>query len=128
MSGLTTSASNWPDLAWLIFGLLGQCLFAGRFVVQWLASERARRSVLPNIFWYFSIGGGLCLLVYAVHRSDPVFVLGQALGLFIYARNLWFVWSEKRNGRSSAQDPCPTAAETGRDPVEEELLAGRHPA
>jgi lipid-A-disaccharide synthase-like uncharacterized protein len=73
----------------------------GRFLVQWIASERARRSVIPVAFWYFSIGGAVILFLYAVYRKDPVFILGQSLGLFIYARNLYLIHVEKkRNGAS----------------------------
>ena len=89
--------SGIPELGWLAFGLLGQLLFAGRFLVQWIASERARRSVLPKLFWHLSLCGGLCLLFYAIHRSDPVFILGQTLGLLVYARNLWFLRLEYRH-------------------------------
>lgn len=77
---------------WLAIGFIGQGLFFGRFFVQWLASERAKESVIPRAFWFFSLGGGLVLLAYAVHRRDPVFILGQATGLFIYIRNLWFIY------------------------------------
>lgn len=76
---------------WLTIGLVGQGLFSARFLVQWLASERLKRSVVPTGFWYFSIGGGLSLLAYAIYRQDPVFILGQGAGLFVYARNLWFI-------------------------------------
>lgn len=76
---------------WLAIGLLGQALFSARFLVQWIASERRKRSVVPHAFWYFSIGGGLTLLAYAIYRRDPVFILGQGAGLFVYARNLWFI-------------------------------------
>jgi lipid-A-disaccharide synthase-like uncharacterized protein len=76
---------------WLGVGFLGQACFSARFVVQWLASERRKQSVVPTEFWYFSLGGGLVLLVYAIHRLDPVFILGQAAGLFVYARNLYFI-------------------------------------
>ena len=76
------------ELWWVVIGLAGQLLFTGRFLVQWLASERARRSVVPVAFWWFSIGGGLILLAYAIYRKDPVFILGQAMGVFIYIRNL----------------------------------------
>ncbi len=79
------------DPWWLAMGFAGQLLFAGRFLVQWIASERSRRSIVPLAFWYFSIGGGAVLLAYAVHRADPVFIVGQALGLFIYLRNLWLI-------------------------------------
>jgi len=76
---------------WLAVGLLGQALFSARFLVQWIASERRKRSVVPNAFWYFSIGGGLTLLAYAIYRQDPVFIIGQGAGLVVYARNLWFI-------------------------------------
>jgi lipid-A-disaccharide synthase-like uncharacterized protein len=76
---------------WLAVGLLGQALFSARFLVQWIASERRQRSVVPNAFWYFSIGGGLTLLAYAIYRQDPVFIIGQGAGLVVYARNLWFI-------------------------------------
>lgn len=79
------------DQLWLGIGLLGQALFSARFLVQWIASERSRQSVVPTLFWYFSIGGGVTLLAYAIHRLDPVFIIGQAAGLFVYARNLYFI-------------------------------------
>jgi lipid-A-disaccharide synthase-like uncharacterized protein len=76
---------------WLLLGFGGQAVFMGRFVVQWLASERLRRSVIPVSFWYLSILGALVLLVYALHRRDVVFVAGQGLGVAIYLRNLHLV-------------------------------------
>jgi lipid-A-disaccharide synthase-like uncharacterized protein len=79
------------DLVWLIVGFGGQALFSLRFIVQWLTSERQGRSVVPVAFWHLSLWGGLTLFVYAVHREDPVFILGQALGVFIYLRNLWLI-------------------------------------
>ena len=79
------------DQLWLAIGLLGQAFFSARFFVQWLASERRKRSVVPRAFWYFSLGGGLTLLAYAIYRRDPVFIIGQGAGLFVYARNLWFI-------------------------------------
>lgn len=79
------------DTFWLAVGLLGQALFSARFLVQWLTSERLKRSVVPTAFWYFSIAGGLTLLAYAIYRHDPVFILGQGAGLFIYLRNLWLI-------------------------------------
>ena len=82
-------------MLWLLVGFVGQGLFFMRFFVQWLASEKAKKSVIPDLFWYFSIGGGGVLLIYAIYRQDPVFILGQASGLFIYARNLYFVFNEK---------------------------------
>ena len=80
------------DHIWLSIGLLGQALFSARFLVQWIASERRRRSVVPLAFWYFSVGGGLILLAYAIYRRDPVFILGQSAGLFVYMRNLWLIY------------------------------------
>jgi lipid-A-disaccharide synthase-like uncharacterized protein len=80
-----------PDAVWLVIGLIGQSLFFMRFFVQWIASERERKSVLPTAFWYFSLAGGAVLLAYAIWRQDPIFILGQATGLFIYARNLYFL-------------------------------------
>ena len=77
--------------AWLALGLGGQALFSMRFLVQWLESERARRSVVPVAFWYLSLGGGALLTAYALWRRDPVFVVGQASGLFVYSRNLWLL-------------------------------------
>ncbi len=73
---------------WVAIGLLGQVCFFSRFFVQWVASERAGRSVIPRAFWYFSIAGGMILLSYAIWRRDPVFILGQSGGVFIYLRNL----------------------------------------
>jgi len=78
------------DSVWLAIGLTGQACFVTRFLVQWLASERVNRSVVPRAFWHFSIVGGLGLLVYAIHRQEPVFAVGQAAGLLVYARNLSF--------------------------------------
>jgi lipid-A-disaccharide synthase-like uncharacterized protein len=79
---------------WLAIGFLGQALFSTRFILQWIASERAKRSVVPQAFWWFSLLGGLTLLAYAIHRRDPVFILGQAGGLVVYLRNLYFVRRE----------------------------------
>jgi lipid-A-disaccharide synthase-like uncharacterized protein len=79
------------DQVWLSVGLLGQAFFSARFLVQWIASERAKQSVIPVQFWYWSIGGGVTLLAYAIYRLDPVFILGQGAGLFVYARNLQFI-------------------------------------
>src|SRR5258707_15471556 len=82
---------NW----WVLLGYAGKSLFSMRFIVQWVASERVGRSVIPVAFWFFSIGGGLLLFVYALYIRDPVFILGQGLGLFVYLRNLYFVYSER---------------------------------
>lgn len=74
--------------AWIAAGLLGQAFFFSRFLVQWLASEKAGNSVFPMAFWYFSLAGGTLLLIYAIYRQDPVFILGQVTGTFIYLRNI----------------------------------------
>ena len=81
---------------WIIFGFIGQAMFTMRFVVQWIASERRKESVIPVSFWYFSLGGGLILLFYAIHRMDPVFILAYLPGNFIYFRNLCFIHKGKR--------------------------------
>ncbi len=81
---------------WVMFGLSGQLLFMSRFIVQWIASERVGKSVMPVAFWYFSISGGIVLFCYAVYRQDPVFILGQSMGLVIYLRNLWLIRSERK--------------------------------
>lgn len=82
---------------WLIIGFIGQGLFSARFIIQWFKSERAKKSVFPVAFWYFSIAGGVTLLAYAVHKEDPVFIVGQLSGLLIYFRNLYFVMHERKN-------------------------------
>jgi len=79
-----------------VIGLIAQLCFTARFVVQWIASERAGRSVVPTAFWYFSLGGGLVLLGYALYRGDPVFIIGQALAPFIYVRNLVLIARERK--------------------------------
>ena len=75
----------------IVVGFAGQGLFAMRFIIQWLSSEKEAKSVIPIAFWYFSIGGGAVLLLYAIWRQDPVIICGQGLGLFIYLRNLYFI-------------------------------------
>ncbi|MCC7330454.1 MAG: lipid-A-disaccharide synthase N-terminal domain-containing protein [Gammaproteobacteria bacterium] len=84
------------DTVWVAIGLLGQALFAGRFLVQWLASERTGRSIVPLGFWYLSIGGSAILLAYALHRHDVVFTLGQLFGFVVYGRNLSLIRRERR--------------------------------
>ncbi|RVV98244.1 lipid A biosynthesis protein [Mesobaculum littorinae] len=107
---------SWGEFSWVAFGLLGQLLFTGRFLVQWIASERARRSYIPIAFWYFSIGGGVVLLAYALYRRDPVFVLGQATGIFIYARNLYLIHAERHE-----DEPAASEAEDGGPRVKNEV-------
>ncbi len=77
------------------FGFIAQALFTARFVVQWIASERRKESIVPMSFWYFSIVGGTMLLIYAIMRQDPVFIMGQSLGSVIYLRNIYFI--KKKN-------------------------------
>jgi lipid-A-disaccharide synthase-like uncharacterized protein len=82
---------------WLAVGFLGQAFFSMRFLVQWIASERKKESVIPISFWFFSIGGGLTLLIYAIYRVDPVFIVGQGAGLFVYLRNLYLIRRKARH-------------------------------
>jgi lipid-A-disaccharide synthase-like uncharacterized protein len=96
---------SWAGLQWFIdvlrserfHGALGrQLMFTGRFIVQWLASEKAGRSVVPVAFWYFSIIGGFIVLLYGIHKVDPVIILGQLPGVLIYSRNLWLIYKARR--------------------------------
>jgi lipid-A-disaccharide synthase-like uncharacterized protein len=87
---------HWGEFWWVVVGLAGQLMFSMRFLIQWISSERAKKSVMPVAFWYFSLGGGVILLSYAIYRRDPVFIIGQATGLFIYSRNLWLIRANKR--------------------------------
>jgi lipid-A-disaccharide synthase-like uncharacterized protein len=84
---------------WLTIGFLGQALFTARFLVQWLASEKRRRSVVPSAFWWLSLLGGAALLSYAIFRRDPVIITGQGMGLFVYVRNLMLL-SKARQQRA----------------------------
>lgn len=88
-------ATSTVEMIWLGVGFLGQALFGSRFLIQWLASERLGRSHIPLAFWYLSIAGGVTLLSYAIYRADPVFILGQTTGVFIYARNLYLIRRER---------------------------------
>ena len=81
---------------WVLVGFIAQILFGARFFVQWVASERAGRSVVPLAFWFFSLGGGLLLFTYALYRKDPVFIAGQGFGLLVYLRNLHFIFRHPR--------------------------------
>ncbi|WP_018248595.1 lipid-A-disaccharide synthase N-terminal domain-containing protein [Orenia marismortui] len=89
-------------MLWIGIGLIGQAIFSLRFIIQWIASEKAQKSVIPNVFWYLSIAGSLTLLSYAIHQRDPVFILGQAAGSFIYLRNLILI--NKDNEREGDED------------------------
>jgi lipid-A-disaccharide synthase-like uncharacterized protein len=81
---------------WLVLGFFAQALFTTRFLVQWIASEKQKQSVIPIYFWYLSLAGGTLLLVYAIHIKDPVFIAGQSVGVFIYARNLMLIYKQKK--------------------------------
>ena len=108
MTAISAKLATWwattstTEMMWLALGLVAQLLFASRFIVQWLASERARRSIVPETFWYFSVGGGVLLFAYAIYRLDPVFMLGQGTGLLIYARNIQMIWRTKAEVTSAA--------------------------
>ena len=86
---------------WLIIGFLGQAIFSARFIVQWLYSERHKQSVMPIAFWFLSLGGSLTLLAYAIHRKDPVFILGQSMGFLIYTRNLVLIRRTRVENRNA---------------------------
>lgn len=85
---------------WIVTGFIGQALFSLRFLLQWIMSERAGRSIVPEVFWYFSLAGGITLLSYAIWRQDIVFIVGQAAGLVIYGRNLFFIWRDRLRARA----------------------------
>lgn len=85
------------DRFFMIFGFIGQAMFSGRFLIQWIASEKKQKSVIPNLFWRLSILGSLMLLIYAIYRKDPVIILGQAFGLIVYIRNLMIIRKNKKN-------------------------------
>ncbi|MFV2034636.1 MAG: lipid-A-disaccharide synthase N-terminal domain-containing protein [Halocynthiibacter sp.] len=84
--------ANQRDLVWLFIGLFAQLMFSMRFLIQWISSERQRKSVIPNAFWWFSLAGGLMILTYGFKRGEPVIILGQGIGIVIYLRNLWFIY------------------------------------
>jgi len=84
------------EVIWVTIGFIGQSMFFMRFLLQWISSERAKKSVIPVAFWYFSLAGSLIVLSYAIYREDPVFIVGQTTGSFIYLRNLYFIQREKR--------------------------------
>ena len=92
------------ELTWLAVGFGAQLMFSMRFIIQWIASEKARASIVPETFWYFSFVGGLMLFIYAIHRADPVFILGQGLGLIIYSRNIYFIWMNRKADTKKSAD------------------------
>ena len=83
------------EVIFLIIGFVGQGLFASRFIVQWIYSEKKGESQIPIVFWYLSIFGGIGLLIYSIFRQDPVIILGQSFGLFIYLRNLYLIYKKQ---------------------------------
>ena len=82
-------------LGWLGIGFIGQAMFSCRFLIQWIASERRKESIVPVLFWWFSLAGGIFLLSYAIYRKDPVIILGQVAGLIVYVRNLCLIWRKR---------------------------------
>lgn len=82
--------------AWLAIGFTGQSLFFMRFLIQWIVSERKKQSVIPVAFWYLSLGGGMIVLTYAIHRRDPVFIAAQSTGILVYIRNIWLILRHRR--------------------------------
>ena len=102
---------DWNDsITWLAIGLLGTATFGSRFLLQWVASERAGRSYIPLAFWWLSIAGSLLLLAYAIHKRDPVFILANAPNSLIYARNLTLIYRERaKQKRTAAADAAPVA-------------------
>ncbi len=92
---------NWTEFWWVTLGFVAQAAFASRFIVQWIASERAGRSYVPLAFWYLSILGGLLLLSYAIYRRDAVFILGQSTGLIVYTRNLVLIHRSAKAGEAA---------------------------
>lgn len=110
MSFIADMASTWTQwwasvtttqIVWLLVGLLGQVMFAGRWFIQWIASERVRQAIVPETFWYFSLIGGIMVLAYGLYKREPVIIIGQ-FGVFIYARNIYFLWQDKKNEASQA--------------------------
>lgn len=91
--------------AWTAIGFFGQALFSMRFLIQWIVSERARESLIPKAFWYFSIAGGITLFAYALHREDPVFIAGQGMGLIVYSRNLYLIHTKGKQKADTVPDP-----------------------
>lgn len=100
------NAMSVRDVVWLSIGLAGQSMFVMRWFIQWLASERAGRLVVPELFWYTSLAGGLMVLAYGIYKPDPVIILGQ-FGVFIYARNVYFLWRQKHAGETGKPEQRP---------------------
>ena len=98
-----------PEKLWIGFGLAGQLIFGMRFLIQWIASERKKESYIPVFFWYLSLGGAAILLTYAIHRRDPVFILGQTTGFIVYVRNIMLIYKRRA---AQASRPPSSADET----------------
>jgi len=98
------------EMIWVTVGFVAQLMFSMRFLIQWIASERAKQSIVPETFWYFSMLGGGLLFAYATYRLDPVFMLGQGMGLFIYARNIQLIWRDKAQAMSGEAGVATNAA------------------
>ena len=108
---MTTHILDWvtADPIWVAVGLVGNVLFASRFIVQWFQSEREGRSVIPVAFWYLSLVGGIVTAAYALHLKSLPYALGQGSGLFVYARNLWLIHRERTLLKHAAAQPEPGA-------------------
>lgn len=100
--------TSWASVAWVGLGLLAQAAFSARFLIQWIISEKERKSVVPEIFWWMSLAGGIGLFVYFAWRQDIVGVLGQSSGLVIYARNLRLIHKQRRRDRRKREAGAPT--------------------
>ena len=98
------------ELAWLSVGIAGQMMFSARWLIQWLASERVKRSIVPETFWYLSLGGGLLVLAYGIWKREPVIILGQ-FGVLIYARNIYFLLAGREDKLPRTDRPRPQPAE-----------------
>ena len=118
-STFATKLAQWwaetpsTEITWLALGFSAQLMFSMRFIIQWIASERARRSIVPETFWYFSFVGGAMLFAYAIYRVDPVFIMGQGMGLLIYARNIYFIWSHNNAMSETGNEEKPSREQTG---------------
>lgn len=109
---------DWSDTwFWLGFGLLGNAAFFSRFLIQWVASERAGRSIVPMVFWYLSITGSLILLIYAIHRKDPIFVLAFLPNCVVYIRNIMLRRREDRHAEAQVA-PAPREVSSSPSPLE----------
>lgn len=117
IANVTAQLAHWwadtsaTEKTWLAVGFTAQLMFSMRFIVQWIASERARRSIVPETFWYFSMLGGAMLFAYAIYRLDPVFMLGQGMGLVIYGRNIYFIRTHQKREAQAAAAAQSVAAE-----------------